>query len=109
MHTANLIESTQQSEHLGYALKLAIAVFLASFPPSMRPWNGWYSSSRASWAALQVVLVFEVVIGSSFWIFVVRAAGVVFGCFWGYIAYEIGRGTLPALVVILVFGIIPSA
>ena len=108
-HTADFIESIQHSEHLGFALKLALAVFLVSFPAFYGPWNAWYTSSHANWAALQVVLVFEVAIGSSFWVFFVRVVGVVFGCFWGYVAYEIGRGTIPGLIVILVLGVIPSA
>lgn len=108
-HTADFIESVQDSEHLGFALKLAFAVFLTSFPAFYGPWNAWYTNSRANWAALQLVLIFEVAIGSSFWVFFVRAAGVIFGCFWGYVAYEIGRGTIPALIVILALGVIPSA
>ncbi len=107
--TANFMESTQHSEHFSYALKLAIAVFLASFPAFYGPWNAWYSTSRANWASLQLVLVFEVAIGPSFSTFLVRAIGVILGCFWGYVAYELGRGQLPAIVVILAIGIIPSA
>ncbi|KAH8894056.1 hypothetical protein GQ53DRAFT_839737 [Thozetella sp. PMI_491] len=105
---ADFFESVQHSEHLSFALKLAIAVFLSSFPAFYAPWNSWYNTSRASWASLQLVLVFEVAIGPSFSTFLVRAFGVVLGCFWGYVAYELGRGQLPAIVVILVVGIIPS-
>ena len=108
-HTTDFIESVQHSEHLGYSLKLALAVFLVSFPAFYEPWNAWYTSSHANWAALQVVLVFEVAIGSSFWVYLIRVVGVVFGCFWGYVAFEAGGGTIPGLIAILVIGVIPSA
>jgi hypothetical protein len=106
---ADLVESIAHSEHLAYALKLTTAVMLISWIPFYGPLNGWYNFMRAGWAPLQLVLVFEVAIGSSLWVFFVRAFGVIFGCLWGYAAYEIGRGNLVALVIILVLGIIPSA
>ncbi|OIW28439.1 hypothetical protein CONLIGDRAFT_661844 [Coniochaeta ligniaria NRRL 30616] len=106
---ANFIESVAQSEHFAYALKLTIAVMLVSWIAFYGPLNGWFNSMRVVWAPLQLVLVFEVAIGSSLWVFFVRAGGVIFGCLWGYASFEIGRGNLAALVVILVIGIIPSA
>ncbi|KAK3944791.1 hypothetical protein QBC46DRAFT_455849 [Diplogelasinospora grovesii] len=106
---ADLVESVTGSEHLGFAIKLAIAVFLVSWPAFYGPFNTWYVYYRAGWAPLQLVLVFEVAIGSSLWIFIVRAFGVVYGCVWGYLAYEIGRGHLVPLVIILILGVIPSA
>ena len=108
-HLADFIESAMQSEHLPYALKLAVAVMLVSWVAFYWPWNSWYSSSRATWAPLQLVLMFEVAIGSSFWVFMVRAVGVLFGCLWGFLAYEISHGNLVALVVLLAIAIIPSA
>jgi hypothetical protein len=107
--SADFIESIAHSEHFAYALKLTTAVMLVSWMAFYAPMNGWYNSMRVVWAPLQLVLVFEVAIGSSFWIFFVRAFGVIFGCIWGYASFEIGRGNLVALVVILVVGIIPSA
>jgi large-conductance mechanosensitive channel len=106
---ADFIEGVARSEHFAYALKLTIAVMLVSWPAFYGPLNGWYNSMRVVWAPLQLVLVFEVAIGSSLWIFFVRAGGVIFGCVWGYASFEIGRGNLVALVVILVIGIVPSA
>jgi len=107
--SADLLEGFAHSEHFAYALKLTVAVVLLSWIPFYGPLNSWYNSMRAVWAPLQLVLVFEVAIGSSLWIFFIRAFGVVFGCIWGYASFEIGRGNLVALVVILVVGIIPSA
>lgn len=108
-HAANILKSLGHSEHLGYAIKLTVAVMLVGWIPFYGPLNNWYNSARAIWAPLQLVLVFEVAIGSSLWVFFVRAFGVVAGCVWGYLAYEIGRGNLVALVVLLVLGVIPSA
>lgn len=105
---ANLVESVMHSEHLAYALKLAVAVVLVTWPAFYGPFNTWYATSRASWAPLQLVLVFEVAIGSSFWIIMVRAGGVVFGCLWGFVAYKISHGNLVALVILLAVGVIPS-
>ena len=107
--SADFMESVANSEHSAYALKLTIAVMLVSWIAFYGPLNGWFNSMRVVWAPLQLVLVFEVAIGSSLWIFFIRAFGVIFGCVWGYASFEIGRGNLVALVVILVIGIIPSA
>lgn len=105
---ADMTETTLHSEHLAYALKLTVAVMAIAWIPFYGPFNAWFSSMRGMWAPLQLVLVFEVAIGSSFWIFFVRAFGVIFGCVWGYASYEISRGHLVPLVVILVPGIIIS-
>lgn len=106
--TADAIEWAQDSDDLDYALKLAIAVFLVSWPAFVTSWNAWYANIRGSWAPMQLVLVFEVVIGSSFLVFFVRLFGVIFGCAWGYLAYVIGGGNRAAMVAVLFFGIVPS-
>jgi hypothetical protein len=106
---ADIVEFFQHSEHVGYALKMAVAVFSISWIAFYGPWNAWYTSAKAGWAPLQLILVFEVVIGSSFWVFVVRATGVLFGCLSGFLAFEIGQGNLFVLVILLIFAILPSA
>ena len=106
---ADVVEAAFASEDLSYALKLAVALFLVSFPALAASTNSWYASAHGVWAPLQLILVFEVAIGTSFFVFAVRAAGVVFGCVFGYLAFAIGRGNLVALVILLVLGIIPSA
>lgn len=108
-NAADVVEGVAYSEHSAYALKLAVAVFLVSFPAFVPSMTGWYGTSRASWAPLQLVLVFEVAIGSSLWVMFVRAFGVIFGCVWGYVAYEVSFGHRPALVVLMMIGIVPSA
>ncbi|KAF7558984.1 hypothetical protein G7046_g5169 [Stylonectria norvegica] len=105
---ADTLEWLQDSDDIAYALKLAIAVFSVSWPALVKSWNPWYTEVRGIWAPLQLILVFEVAIGTSFFIFFIRLLGVVFGCVVGFLSYEIGRGNRIAMVVILVFGIIPS-
>lgn len=106
---ADILEGATHSEHFAYALKLTTAVMLVSWMAFYGPLNKWFNSMRVVWAPLQLVLVFEVAIGSSLWVFFVRAFGVIFGCIWGYASFEISRGNLVALVVVLVLGVIPSA
>ena len=105
---ADTFEWLQDSEDLTYAFKLAIAVFLVSWPGFTRSWNPWYSEVRGVWAPLQLILVFEVAIGTSLFVFCVRLFGVIFGCLVGYLSYEISRGNRAVIVAVLVFGIVPS-
>ncbi|KAJ4309560.1 hypothetical protein N0V84_011434 [Fusarium piperis] len=105
---ADALEWIQDSDDISYALKLALAVFSVSWPAFVASWNGWYSEVRGIWAPMQLILVFEVAIGTSFFIFFIRLIGVIFGCVLGYLSYEIGRGNRVAMVFILVVGIVPS-
>ncbi|TVY13609.1 putative membrane protein [Lachnellula arida] len=105
---ADGIEYLAESEDLFYALKLTIAVFLVTWPAFVYSWNTWYSLNRGLWAALQLVLITEVAIGTSVLTFMLRAVGTTIGCIWGYAAYEAGNGNRVICVVLLVIGIIPS-
>ncbi|ODA78047.1 hypothetical protein RJ55_06650 [Drechmeria coniospora] len=105
---ADGIEWTQQSEDLHYALKLSIALFLVTWPAFVSSWNAWYTSVNGIWAPLQLILVFEVAIGTSMYSFVIRLIGVLFGCIIGFLAAEIGNGNRIAVVAFLVLGIVPS-
>lgn len=107
-YAADTMEWVQDSDDLAYAIKLAIALFSVSWPAFVTPWNDWYAQVRGIWAPLQLMLVFEVAIGTSFFIFFVRLSGVVFGSVLGYLSYEIGRGNRIAMVFILILGIVPS-
>jgi len=106
---ADTLEWAFDSEDLVYAFKITTAVFLVSFPALIAPWNSWYGHARGVWAPLQLVLVFEVAIGASFFVFMLRAAGVIFGCVVGYLAFVIGNGNPVVLAVIIALGTIPSA
>jgi len=106
--TADAIEWAQDSDDLHYAVKLAMAVFLVTWPALVASWNAWYTEVRGVWAPMQLILVFEVAIGTSLFAIGLRLFGVVIGCTFGYLAVEIGRGNRVAAVAILVFGIVPS-
>jgi hypothetical protein len=105
---ADGIEYLSESEDFFYALKLTIAVFLVTWPAFVAKWNTWYSLNRGLWAALQLVLITEVAIGTSVTTFILRAVGTTLGCVWGYAAYEAWDGNRVVCVVLLVIGIIPS-
>ncbi|KAI1377619.1 hypothetical protein F4677DRAFT_42755 [Hypoxylon crocopeplum] len=106
---ADTVEFFADSDDLAFALKMCIAAFLITWPAFVPTWNAWFNSVRGSWASLQLVLVFEVSVGTSFQGFFLRAFGVVFGCVVGFLAYEIGQGNRVVAIVVLVFGIIPSS
>ncbi|KAI1503683.1 hypothetical protein F5X99DRAFT_87720 [Biscogniauxia marginata] len=106
---ADTVEFFADSDDLSFALKMSIAAFIVTWPAFVPAWNVWYGSVRGTWATLQLVLVFEVSVGTSFQGFFLRAMGVVFGCTIGFIAYEIGQGNRVVLVFILFLGIIPSS
>jgi hypothetical protein len=105
---ADTIEYLVGSDDVSYALKLTIAVFLVTWPAFLHKWNTWYSLNRGLWAALQLVLITEVALGTSVMTFLLRAVGTTIGCIWGYAAYQAGNGNRVVCVVILVIGIIPS-
>ncbi|KAM3085092.1 hypothetical protein ACMFMG_003524 [Clarireedia jacksonii] len=106
---ADVIEYPGGSDDISYALKLTVAVFLVTWPAFLAQWNTWYSLQRGLWAALQLVLITEVAIGTSVMMFMVRGVGTTLGCIWGYAAYEAHHGNRVVAVVMIVIGIIPSA
>ncbi len=60
------------------------------------------------WAALQLIFVTEVSLGTSVWTFVVRGVGTTLGCFWGWAAWEALSGEPVVCAVMICIGIIPS-
>ncbi|KAF6224387.1 hypothetical protein HO133_010964 [Letharia lupina] len=99
---ADALEWIQHSEDLLYAMKLGVAVFLVLWPAFVASWNTWYSLDRGLWAALQLVLITEVSIGTSVWTFVLRGVGTTIGCIWGWAAVE-ARGGNPVVCAALIF------
>ncbi|KAI4094447.1 MAG: hypothetical protein LQ344_002196 [Seirophora lacunosa] len=89
---ADSLEWAQNSDDLLYAFKLAVAVFLVTWPSFVAPWNTWYSLNRGVWAALQLVFITEVSIGNSVMMFLFRGIGTTIGCFWGWAALEARSG-----------------
>jgi hypothetical protein len=106
---ADAIDYLSASDDFAYAVKLTFAVFLVTWPALVQSLNSWYSLNRGLWAALQLVLITEVAIGTSITTFMLRAVGTTIGCLWGYAAYNAGNGNRVVGVVMLAIGIIPSA
>ncbi|GAP84897.1 putative malate aliminium toerance [Rosellinia necatrix] len=106
---ANTVEFFQDSDHLAFALKMTIAALLVTWPAFVPSLNNWYSSVRGTWATLQLILVFEVSIGTTFLGFFLRALGTVFGCSVGLLAWEAGQGNRVVLVVVLAIGLLPAS
>lgn len=104
----DFIDATLHSDDVEYAIKLAVAVLLVTWPSFLGQWNAWYSANRGLWAALQLVLITEVAIGASIGIFLLRVVGTTIGCCWGLISFEAARGSRVVAVVMLVIGILPS-
>ncbi|KAL7627825.1 hypothetical protein AAE478_002020 [Parahypoxylon ruwenzoriense] len=105
---ADMVDFLADSDALAYALKLSIAAYIITWPAFVPSYNEWYNTIRGSWASFQLVLVFEVSVGTSLQGFFLRIFGVVFGCVMGFLAYEIGQGNRVVAVVVLVLAIIPS-
>jgi hypothetical protein len=105
---ADAVEWLQHSDDVKYSIKLAIAVFLVSWPAFVISWNKWYADIRGNWAPSQLVLVFEVVIGSSFFVFFVRLSGLIYGCVMGYASFEIARGNRIGIVAVLAVAVLPA-
>lgn len=105
---ADYIEFLAESDSLSFALKLSIATFAVTWPAFVPSLNAWFSSVRGTWATLQLILVFEVSVGTSFQSFFFRAIGTVVGCTVGYLAYLIGSGNKIVAIIVLVVGLVPS-
>ncbi|KAJ3579929.1 hypothetical protein NPX13_g632 [Xylaria arbuscula] len=106
---ADVFEFLQNSDHFIFALKMTVAALLVTWPAFVPSLNAWYVSVRGTWATFQLILVFEVSIGTTFLGFLLRAFGTTLGCSIGLIAWEAGRGNLVVLVVILAIGLIPAS
>ncbi|KAL8659757.1 MAG: hypothetical protein Q9226_000253 [Calogaya cf. arnoldii] len=105
---ADGLEWAQDSDDLLYAFKLSVAVFLVTWPAFVAHWNQWYSLNRGLWAALQLVFITEVSIGSSVMMFILRGIGTTLGCLWGWAALEIRDGNRVVIAAMVCVALIPS-
>ncbi|RGP79451.1 histidine kinase [Fusarium longipes] len=96
------------SRDLYFALKLAFGVLLLSWPALTDALNPLYCSVRAVWVPLQFFLVLENDAVTTLHVFLLRHAGVAFGCIMGLLSCLIGNGNRICTVLILVVGIVPS-
>ncbi|KAL8894095.1 MAG: hypothetical protein Q9192_004625 [Flavoplaca navasiana] len=105
---ADGLEWAQHSDDLLYAFKLNVAVFLVTWPAFIADWNQWYSLNRGLWAALQLIFITEVSIGSSVMVFILRGIGTTLGCLWGWAALEARNGNRIVIAAMVCVGLIPS-
>lgn len=108
-NAAATIEWVQDSDDVLYAVKLGFAVFLVIWPSLVASWNTWYSINRGLWAALQLVLITEVSIGTSVNIFILRGAGTTLGCLWGWAALEARGENRIVCAVMVAIALFPCA
>ncbi|KAL8638025.1 MAG: hypothetical protein Q9228_004783 [Teloschistes exilis] len=105
---ADMIEWVQHSDDLIYAFKLATAAMLVTWPAFVERWNQWYSLNRGLWAAIQLILVTEVSIGTSVMTFFLRGIATTLGCLWGWAALEARDGNRIVVAAMVLLGLIPS-
>ncbi|KAL8663087.1 MAG: hypothetical protein Q9202_004124 [Teloschistes flavicans] len=105
---ADMIEWVQHSDDLLYAFKLATAAMLVTWPAFVARWNQWYSLNRGLWAAIQLILVTEVSIGTSVMTFFLRGIATTLGCLWGWAALEARNGNRIVVAAMVALGLIPS-
>ena len=106
---ADALEWIQNSEDVLYAVKLGVAVFLVLWPAFIASWNTWYSLNRGLWAALQLILITEVSIGTSVMTFFLRGIGTTLGAIWGWAALEAHNGNRFVVAVMICIGLFPCA
>lgn len=106
---ADTLEWIQHSEDLLYAIKLGVAVFLVLWPAFIASWNTWYSLNRGLWAALQLIFITEVSIGTSVMTFFLRGIGTTLGCIWGWAALEARNGNRIVCAAMIFIALFPCA
>ncbi|PWW74558.1 hypothetical protein C7212DRAFT_346066 [Tuber magnatum] len=89
---AHFLEWASDSDDVLYAFKLTLGVMLVTWPAFVSGWQMWFYHNRGLWVGLIFILVFENAIGSTIWIFALRAVGTLIGSVWGYAAYEARNG-----------------
>ena len=108
-NAADTVEWIQDSDDVLYAVKLGFAVLLVTWPSLVASWNIWYSLNRGLWAALQLILITEVSIGTSVNIFILRGVGTTLGCLWGWAALEARGENRIVCAVMVAIALFPCA
>lgn len=96
--------------HFRFGFQVAIALMLASFPMFIPKSRHWYVGFRGSWIGFVCILCLEPSVGGTFWVFFLRAVGVISGSAWAYLSYVAGvNQTNPYLeTIITIFGAVPG-
>jgi hypothetical protein len=119
------LDWVSKSDNFIYAFKISLGVMILSWPAFVPALVEWYKLSRGGivyifvelcsplidyfivWAPIIFVLVFENAVGSTIWIFALRAVGTVVGSTIGYAAYESRHGNEFTMAVIIMVTTIP--
>lgn len=104
---ADCLDYVMDSDDLIYAFKIAVAIFLVLWPGFVSSWNEWFSLNRGLWAALQLIFVLEVSIGTSIQQYLLRLISVTLGCLWGWAAVEARGGNRIVCVAMISVGQLP--
>ncbi|SMN20124.1 similar to Saccharomyces cerevisiae YGL140C Putative protein of unknown function [Maudiozyma saulgeensis] len=96
--------------HFRFGTQVAVALQLASFPMFVPKLRHWYINYRGTWVGFVCILCLEPSVGGTFWVFFLRAVGVVLGALWGLVSYYSGQNqSNPYLeTVITLFGSVPG-
>lgn len=96
--------------HFIFGFQVAVALMTSSFPMFVPKLRHWYMDYKGAWVGFVCILCMEPSVGGTFWVFFLRAVGVVFGAFWGMVSYWAGvHQTNPYLeTVITLFGAVPG-
>lgn len=105
---ADWLQWVANSGDVLYAFKLTLGVMLCSWPAFVENWESWFYHNRGVWVGLIFILVFENAVGSTIWIFALRAAGTIVGSVWGFAAYQARGGNEVVITVMIMLGAIPS-
>lgn len=100
----------QSKNHFRFGIQVSVALMLSSFPMFVPETRNWYYHIHGPWVGFVCILCLEPSIGATFWVFFLRAVGVVSGAAWGYLSYVAGsHQTNPYLeVIVTIFGAVPG-
>ncbi|AGO10852.1 AaceriAFR661Wp [[Ashbya] aceris (nom. inval.)] len=93
-----------------FAFQVTIALTLASFPMYIPATRDWYINIRGTWVGFVCILCLEPNVGATYFVFLLRAVGVILGAFWAYVSYQAGMNqSNPYLeVFVTIFGTAPG-
>lgn len=101
---------TRSKSHFIFGFQVTVALMISSFPMFVPKIRQWYVDYEGAWVGFVCILCMEPCVGGTFWVFFLRAVGVVLGAFWGMVSYWSGvNQTNPYLeTVITIFGAVPG-
>lgn len=96
--------------HFRFGFQVTIALMAASFPMFIPKTRHWYVEYRGTWIGFVCILCLEPSVGGTFWVFFLRAVGVISGSAWAYLSYVAGvNQTNPYLeTIVTIFGAVPG-